>query len=314
MPRLRLLLGMFLAASGWAAAKAQSVPLTLRDATLDVDFEGGITPPVEAAALRWTRSAAEAVATYYGQFPVRRVHIVIRTGGRPGAGQTSGEGGAHITVGIGRTLDDGRVDVRGDDWIMTHEMVHLALPGVEPEHHWLEEGLATYVEPIARVRAGELREQQVWSDMMDGLPQGQPEAGDRGLDRTPTWGRTYWGGALFCFLADVKFREATHNRAGLETALRGILRAGGNIEHDWPLTQVLDVGDGAVGAPVLRSLYQRMRYDSSPVDLAGLWRRLGVQRVGEHVLFDDTAPDAAIRQAIMAPAAPSVVQPDGEGR
>lgn len=39
---------------------------------------------------------------------------------------------------------------------MTHEMVHLAFPSVPDQHHWIEEGLATYVEPIARARASEI--------------------------------------------------------------------------------------------------------------------------------------------------------------
>ena len=35
------------------------------------------------------------------------------------------------------------------DWMMTHEMVHLTFPSVGEEHHWMEEGGAVYVEPIA---------------------------------------------------------------------------------------------------------------------------------------------------------------------
>jgi hypothetical protein len=34
------------------------------------------------------------------------------------------------------------------DWMMTHELIHLAFPDVAEEHHWIEEGIATYVEPI----------------------------------------------------------------------------------------------------------------------------------------------------------------------
>ena len=41
---------------------------------------------------------------------------------------------------------------------------------------------------------------------------GLPEPGDEGLDYTHTWGRTYWGGATFCLLADVRIRRETHNR------------------------------------------------------------------------------------------------------
>ena len=105
----------------------------------------------------------------------------------------------------------------------------MAFPSVSRQHHWIEEGLATYVEPIARAQAGSLRAERVWADMVRDMPQGQPGPGDRGLDHTRNWGRTYWGGAVFCLLADVQFRARTGNRRGLQHALRGILAAGGNI-------------------------------------------------------------------------------------
>jgi hypothetical protein len=73
------------------------------------------------------------------------------------------------------------------------------------------------------------------------MPQGLPQAGDRGLDHTPTWGRTYWGGAIFYLLADVKIRKRTRNRVGLQQALQGILAAGGNHEQDWPIQRILSV-------------------------------------------------------------------------
>jgi hypothetical protein len=117
------------------------------------------------------------------------------------------------------------------DWVMTHEMVHLAFPSVADEHHWIEEGIATYVEPIARVEAGSLASQSVWHDLVEGLPQ----VGDNGLDYTHTWGRTYWGGVLFCILADIEIHQRTSNRRGLQDALRAILAGGGNIEASWPL-------------------------------------------------------------------------------
>ena len=57
-------------------------------------------------------------------------------------------------------------------------MVHTALPNVLWRHHWLEEGLATYVEPFARVRAGLLSEEDAWAGLAEGLPHGLPGAGE----------------------------------------------------------------------------------------------------------------------------------------
>lgn len=98
------------------------------------------------------------------------------------------------------------------DWTMTHELVHMGIASLADKHHWLEEGLATYVEPIARAQDGQLPAEKVWKDMVSGMSQGEPQRGDRGLDRTPTWGRTYWGGAMFCLVADVEIRRVTGTR------------------------------------------------------------------------------------------------------
>jgi len=215
------------------------------------------------------------------------------------SGHTSGDGGPRINITLGRktTLDGLARD--GNDWIMTHEMVHLALSSVEREHHWLEEGSATYVEPIERVRAGELTAEEVWRDMVEHMPQGQPAAKDRGLDGTPTWGRTYWGGAMFCLLADVEIRRRTQNRFGLQDAVRAITRASGGLASEWPIERVLKTGDEAVGTTVLEDLYAQMRDAAVTPDLMALWRKLGVEPDGNSVHLSDDAPLAGIRQSIM---------------
>jgi hypothetical protein len=186
-----------------------------------------------------------------------------------------------------------------EDWTMTHELVHLAFPSLPDDQHWMEEGLATYIEPIARVQAGELQAPRVWQDMIDGMPQGEPATGDRGMDRTHTWGRTYWGGALFCLMADVAIRRQTQNRFGLRDALRAIVAAGGAIDHDWPLTRALAIGDKATGTGVLTTQYRQWAQSPSPVDLDQLWRELGVKSGPNGAAFDAKAPLAQIRDAIV---------------
>ena len=118
---------------------------------------------------------------------------------------------------------------------MTHEMVHLTFPSVPEEHHWIEEGIAVYVEPLARLRAGNMSKAEVWGEMARDMHQGLPAADDEGLDNTHTWGRTYWGGAMFCLLADIEIRQRTRNQKGLEDALRGVMNSGGVITEDWEL-------------------------------------------------------------------------------
>ncbi|KAH2813232.1 hypothetical protein KXV85_004986, partial [Aspergillus fumigatus] len=153
---------------------------------------------------------------------------------------------------------------------MVHEMVHLALPDMAERYAWLSEGLAVYVEPIARVQAGDLTVSAIWQAMMRDMPQGLPEPGDRGLDNTDTWGRRYWGGALFCLLADIEIRKATGNRLGLQDAMRGVIAAGGNHERDWPIARVLATADKAVGVDVLTRLHKEMGGKPVTPDLAAL--------------------------------------------
>src|SRR5262249_31092296 len=139
---------------------------------------------------------------------------------------------------------------------------------------------------------------KIWTDMVEGMPQGLPKAGDRGLDYTHTWGRTYWGGALFCLLADVEIRKETGNRMGLEAALRGILKSGGSIEVEWPMARALQTADRAVGVPVLERMYDKMKAAPVAPDLDQLWKDLGIKYDGSGVTFDDSAPLAAVRKSI----------------
>jgi hypothetical protein len=249
----------------------------------------------------YVRQSAGSVVAYFGRFPARDTRLLILHTDSPGrmvrSGTAFGGGGAAIRLVLAANVTEGALE---NDWILVHEMCHLALPSVPRRHHWIEEGMASYVEPLARAQAGVLNVEPVWAGMLKGMPLGLPQAGDRGLDHTPTWGRTYWGGALFCLLADVELRERSANRRGLQHALRAIL-AHANMETDSALDPLLRIGDAATGLPVLTELYARMKDSPYPVDLEALWRRLGVRMEDQRIVFDETAPLAAVRRALTAP-------------
>ena len=270
-------------------------------ADLQVDLGAGRFALGDAAILNHIRMAATAVTTYYGRFPVRRDRVlVIPVDGRSGVFHGTTWGDMHgwpafTRIAIGAQSTQADLD---EDWIMTHELVHTAFPSLPDENHWMEEGLATYVEPIARVQAGELSAAQIWHDMLRDMPKGQPQPGDNGLDRTHTWGRTYWGGALFCLVADVTIRRETKNKKGLQDALRAIVDAGGTIDHNWDLDRALEVGDHATGTHVLTRMYAEWKDKPVQVNLDQLWGELGVRTDGDSVRFDNAAPLASIRQAI----------------
>lgn len=320
LPRRAVVIPLLLLASipGWAQAGAHNAAppwqritpangladsrqMHLGGAMLQVDFAPGPLDLGVDPILQHIQLAASAIVAYYGRLPASRVRILVvpvaNRGGDP-QGTTWGDvdgfqGFTRLRIGEHTTEAD-----LADDWVTTHELVHMTFPSQEREHHWIEEGLATYVEPLARVKTGELTAHKVWSDMVRDIPKGEPESGDQGLDHTHTWARTYWGGALFCLVADVEIRRQTHNRKGLEDALRGIADAGGTIDQDWPIDKTFETGDHATGTRVLTTMYAAWKDAPVTIDLDKLWSELGIRRGSDGVEFVPGAPEAAIREAI----------------
>jgi hypothetical protein len=297
----------------WRMPVGSSQSFTIAGSTLQVDFVPGFLDLPNSAILPWVERAATAVATYYGRFPVPRDRVlIVPVPDRAGILQGTTWGGvggfpAFTRIRLGQHTTTQQLT---DDWTMTHELVHTAFPSQEDAHHWIEEGLAVYVEPIARVQAGFLTPEKIWADMIRDMPKGDPRPGDHGLDRTPTWGRTYWGGAQFCLLADVTIREQTQNRKGLEDALRAIVAAGGTVDQDWPIQKAFAAGDAATGTHVLEDLYARMSTRPVTIHLNRIWKKLGVIRTGpDQVRFNDHAREAAIRQAITKTPASGILAP-----
>jgi hypothetical protein len=277
--------------------KIDAVPMQVQ--IPDAQFSAGAEP-----LLDWVRRSADIVTRYYGRFPVAELRIRVQPVGGDGVqggttfGQAMGHAGGFIRVRVGRDVTPAQLV---DDWVLVHEMIHLALPDVGEEHAWLSEGIAVYAEGISRAQAGNRTVEDVWTEQFHSMPKGLPQAGDRGLDNTHTWGRTYWGGALFCLEADVEIHRRTHNRYGLQDALRAVNRDSGGLVADWPVDRVFSSGDRAVGVPVLEELYAQMKDSPVAPDLPALWHQLGVEP-GEHSMrLRDDAPLADVRQAIMRP-------------
>ncbi|MGH8137263.1 MAG: hypothetical protein ACREVV_03590 [Steroidobacteraceae bacterium] len=299
--RACVLCSALLLIQGWAPAAADG-PATRQIASDGVDVQvdlgdaalrGGPDP-----LMSWIRRSLRIVTAYYGGFPTRtlRIRIVAEDGGGVRGGKTFGYRGGLIRVQVGRDVTDSQLL---NDWVLVHEMTHLALPDVGEDHAWLSEGLAVYVEGIAREQAGNRTQQDVFAEEIRSMPRGLPQPGDRGLDHTHTWGRTYWGGAMFCLLADVEIHRRTGNRSGLQDAMRAVAKASGGLSADWPITRVFATADAATGTTVLADLYARMKDTPVSPDLPALWSKLGVEADGAAVHLNDTAPLADVRKAIM---------------
>ncbi|MEP6655311.1 MAG: hypothetical protein ABJA82_18240 [Myxococcales bacterium] len=246
----------------------------------------------------WVTAAARAVAAYFGRFPIDRALVLAVPLNAGVHGKALGGGGATVLLQVAPGVD---LTDPAFDWQAAHEMVHLAIPDMQRDQIWVTEGLATYIEPLGRSMTGELSPAAVWRDMMQNLPKGLPGPGDRGLSHTHTWGRTYWGGALFAFLADLEIRKATHDKLSLATALGGVLREGGDARVFWPVGRFNAAGDRALGQRILSGLYSRMADAPVDVDLPSVWRELGVSIANGRVTFDNRAPFAAIRRSMVGP-------------
>jgi hypothetical protein len=302
-----------LASIAVAVASAAPAPASMRACgpqTAEVMTAGAATlclqieepTPARMELLRvWVRRSADIVAQYYGRFPASLVHIElgVMNGDGIGGGHTINEGGLRIHVNVGRGATLERL---ADDWVLVHEMVHLALPEIGRRHDWLAEGLAVYVEGVARAQAGSRAIADVWAEDRRSMPLGMPRAGEGGMDQTPTWARKYWGGALYCLEAEVQIRQRTANRIGLQAALRAILEKTGGYAAERDIADVLQIGDAATGTRVLEGLYDQEKATPVTPALDSLWRELGVPQNPLTEPFDDHAPLAAIRIAITRPA------------
>ncbi|MCQ9373462.1 hypothetical protein NMQ14_04300 [Methyloversatilis sp. XJ19-13] len=270
--------------------------LKVPDGILRIAVASDLPAAQHAVIDRWALRSAQAIADFYGRFPVplTRLLFISAAGGRIN-GTTWSYRGPAIRIPLGLSVTPAAML---DSWVLMHEMAHLALPSLADAQLWLEEGTATYVESVARVRIGQATPASLWAGFVQGMPHGLPQPGDEGLDHTQTWGRTYWGGALFCLLADIAIRETTGDRHGLPQALRGVLAAGGSIEQRWTVEHLLSIADAATGTSVLASLYAQMKDAPVQIDLPALWAKLGVLPRSAGVGLDDGAPLAAIRRAI----------------
>ncbi len=290
---------------GWRGEMiVASKSISVGGATIQVDFAAGSLDLSQADVVAWVEESARSVAKFYGRFPVARVRVVIDPIADDSSsihGTTWGDMGGFPAVTRIRLGQHVSKDDLKDDWVMTHELVHTALPDLPDDQHWMEEGLATYVEPIARAETGRLSEERVWAEFLHEMHNGEPERGDRGMNETQTWGRTYWGGAMFCLIADVSIRRQTNDKKGLRDALHAVVDSGGGIDKDWPLSRVLEIGDRATGTTVLTDMYAKWSEKPVPVDLPALWKELGVSAGPNNgVVFDATAPLAAVRESITA--------------
>ncbi len=261
-------------------------------------------PPDELA--RWVADAERGVSDFFERPPSPRTLVVLAP--IPGLhgvlfGKMLPASGPGVVVILGEHAAPPELH---DDWILVHELFHAGTPSFVDEGKWYDEGLATYYEPLIRARLGWYREADLWREFLRNMPRGLAAMTRRGLEHPAEFSDTYWGGGLFCLLADVEARRVSGGRLGLENGLRNVLGHGGDASQVWPLARALEVADAALGAPVLVPLAAAHANAGAPLDLPALFRELGVSfDASGNVNLDDTAPLAPVRHALVYGSPPS---------
>lgn len=261
----------------------------------------GFPRAAKARIGRWIALAAAAVETYYGRFPVAEHKLLIlpAPGGEIGHATTWGYSGAITRFFVGLDTPDSAF---ARDWKLTHEMVHTAFPNLPRRALWLQEGNATFIEPLARAQAAQRTPAEVWDETLTGLPRGTADVADGGMDGTLDHERLYWGGAQFWLLAAIAIDRKSGGRRSLRDAFRAVNRESGGERARWTPEQVMMTGDRAVGGHALSTLYRRFADEPMRVDTAALLARLGVSRRDRELRIDDGAPLAPLRRRLTDPA------------
>jgi len=272
------------------AVGAATVRLAVLDGKLDL--------PIDELA-RWVADAAGGVAAFFGRPPEARTLVVLGpVRGRHGVpfGKLLPESAPGVVILVGEHTRSAELH---DDWVLVHELFHVGTPSYLGEGKWYDEGLATYFEPLIRLRLGWRTEADLWSEFARDMPRGLDAMTRRGLVQPETYSDVYWGGGLFCLLADVAVRRASGGARGLEDGVRAVFEAGGIASEVWSLARTTEITDQALGAPILAELELAHLERGSPVDLDGLLRALGVVRGKQgRVVLDDTAPLAGLRRVL----------------
>lgn len=259
-------------------------------------------PP--AAPRAWIAEALTASAKFYGELLSREVLIyLVPVGGtdEPGVfGTVMRRGNPSVVMYFGADCLKLRMQ---DDWVATHELFHTGNPTIEGRIPWLIEGFTTYYEDVLRARAGALTEVATWSNLYDGFRRFcQPEGGSSLSDesehlfQTHRYTRLYWGGACLAFIADAAIRTRTGGKRSLDDVMLQLRKQ--SLKEPMSEEEIVAVLDAETG----NRLASRTLHERRAIPLADWYRRFGVEPTGpKSVKLNDSAPQAALRRAIMAP-------------
>ncbi|HEY4676762.1 MAG TPA: hypothetical protein VIJ01_06355, partial [Candidatus Angelobacter sp.] len=104
---------------------ADAATLKISGATIDVTLPDGPMKLSRDELLGWVKNCASTVADYYGHFPVPHLTLKMRSTSGSGIrhGVTYSKDGGLILISVGTDTD---IAATKEDWVLVHEMIHLA--------------------------------------------------------------------------------------------------------------------------------------------------------------------------------------------
>ena len=290
------------AAGAFSHAPSRQLPIEGVDLRLAALDAGSLANA--GAVEAWLMQGARTSSLLFGGFPVPRALVIAVPRDHPGPafGMALRGGGPAVVILLDRQAS---AQDLATDWTATHEFLHLGVPRLPPEDAWLFEGLATYYTEVLRARAGIITPEQAFQHLLEGFERGRKNGSPRTLREESaqmrerqSFFRVYWAGAALAFLTDVEARRA--RGPSLDDALRAFAACCASSEADWSAARVLARLDHSLGARRFQNLADTWLARAAFPDLTATFRALGVSTGTHGSAIFGAAPEAALRDAIMA--------------
>jgi hypothetical protein len=296
-----------------AFGRLEVEPLGVPGGCIDiVTLDGELSADREVRA-RWISAAAAASARVTGSFPAPRATLLLVPGPPfPGMPVIFGVAGRGVRPSVSLIVSSEATEAQlVPDWTAVHELSHLLTGYAQGDDVWLSEGLATYYEEVLRARAGLISREAAWLALDRGFRRGAAEGGSRTLQEESSsmhahrsYTRVYWAGAAIVLLADLAYRQAG---GSLDLA---VVRAWARREERMSARELMAALDGEEDGAFARVAAAALGSEEFP-SLDGAYTWLGITRDGDRLAFDDAAPGAAVRDALMNDSPPlASIPPD----
>lgn len=257
----------------------------------------------DAGLDRWLAAAVDCVAQPWGgRFPIPRAQVVVVPSGPSREpvdfGHAYQSGGAAVVLDLASTARDSDLPL---EWILVHELLHLAMPWIVGEDAWLGEGFVTYYQEVLRARAGAFGDAGPWQALEEGFQRGRSQPSvrtlaedSRDMHARHAYYRVYWSGAALALRMDVTLQQSTRGRLSLDDALRLWSSAAFRARRGWRALDLLSETERALGVgglvaparaalaaagfPAIDDLYARLGLSVDPRGRVALLERAGPAR------------------------------------